>query len=235
MLDQVDAPRANILIVDDTPANLSLLSQMLAKQGYQVRPVPDGPLALTAAQAEPPDLVLLDIRMPDMDGYEVCEHLKAHPQTRDIPIIFVSALEDIKDKVKAFTAGGVDYVTKPFQVEEVLARVATHLALRDLQTQLERANQELTRQLTETRRSRAELQARNHELQEALSTIKTLKGLIPICAGCKKIRDDQGYWNHLEAYIMAHSDAQFSHGLCPDCARRLYPSVFGDEHAKGQD
>ncbi|MBU1877834.1 MAG: response regulator, partial [Chloroflexi bacterium] len=150
MLDQVDAPRANILIVDDTPANLSLLSQMFAKQGYQVRPVPDGPLALTAAQAEPPDLVLLDIRMPDMDGYEVCEHLKAHPQTRDIPIIFVSALEDIKDKVKAFTAGGVDYVTKPFQVEEVLARVATHLALRDLQTQLERANQELTRQLTET-------------------------------------------------------------------------------------
>ena len=153
--DQADAPKepalslpkGNILIVDDTPANLRLLSQMLAEQGYRVRPVPDGPLALEATRAEPPDLILLDIRMPEMDGYEVCEHLKADAQTRDIPIIFISALGETQDKVKAFTAGGVDYVTKPFQVEEVLARVETHLALRKLQKQLQDANKKMAQEL----------------------------------------------------------------------------------------
>ena len=141
------SPKGNILIVDDTPANLRLLSKMLAEQGYQVRPVPDGPLALAAARAEPPELILLDIRMPEMNGYEVCEHLKADAQTRDIPIIFISALDEIEDKVKAFTVGGVDYVTKPFQFAEVLARVETHLALRRLQKQLQDANKKMKREL----------------------------------------------------------------------------------------
>jgi sigma-B regulation protein RsbU (phosphoserine phosphatase) len=145
--DQADAPKANILIVDDTPANLRLLSQMLAEQGYQVRPVPDGSLALAATRAEPPDLILLDIRMPEMNGYEVCEHLKAEAQTRDIPIIFISALDATQDKVRAFSVGGVDYVTKPFQVEEVLARVETHLALRKLHKQLQEANERMKQEL----------------------------------------------------------------------------------------
>jgi sigma-B regulation protein RsbU (phosphoserine phosphatase) len=144
---QSDAAKGNILIVDDTPANLRLLSQMLAEQGYRVRPVPDGPLALAAARAEPPDLVLLDVRMPEMDGYEVCEHLKAEAQTHDIPIIFISALDATQDKVRAFTAGGVDYITKPFQLEEVLARVETHLALRELQRQLQDANRKMAEEL----------------------------------------------------------------------------------------
>jgi sigma-B regulation protein RsbU (phosphoserine phosphatase) len=146
--NQADAPKADILIVDDTPANLRLLSQMLAEQGYQVRPVPDGSLALAATQAELPDLILLDIRMPEMDGYQVCEHLKADAQTCDIPIIFISALDATQDKVRAFTVGGVDYVTKPFQFEEVLARVETHLALRRLQKQLQDANKKMARELT---------------------------------------------------------------------------------------
>lgn len=138
----------NILIVDDTPANLRLLSQMLAEQGYRVRPVPDGHLALAAAHAEPPDLILLDIRMPGMDGYQVCEHLKADAQMRDIPIIFVSALDATQDKVRAFHTGGVDYVTKPFQAAEVLARVETHLALRELQKQLLEANERMAQELS---------------------------------------------------------------------------------------
>jgi len=141
--DQSDSLKADILIVDDTPANLHLLSKMLTERGYRVRPVPDGPLAVAAAQAEAPDLILLDIRMPEMDGYQVCEHLKGHAETRDIPIIFISALDATRDKVKAFTVGGVDYVTKPFQCEEVLARVETHLALRRLSKQLQDANQKL--------------------------------------------------------------------------------------------
>jgi sigma-B regulation protein RsbU (phosphoserine phosphatase) len=143
-----DVPRHNILIVDDAPANLRVLSRMLAEQGYQVRPVLDGTLALAAAGAEAPDLILLDVRMPHMNGYEVCEHLKADEQTRDIPVIFISALDEIQDKVQAFAAGGVDYITKPFQLEEVLARVQTHLSLRKLQKQLQDANKKLEQELT---------------------------------------------------------------------------------------
>jgi len=125
-----------------------LLSQMLAEQGYHVRPVPDGSLALAAVQAEHPDLILLDIRMPEMNGYQVCENLKEDAQTCDIPIIFISALDAIQDKVRAFAVGGVDYVTKPFQVEEVMARVETHLTLRNLQKQLQDANRKMTQELT---------------------------------------------------------------------------------------
>ncbi len=145
---QIEDTRSDILIVDDTPANLQLLSKMLSEQGFRVRPVPNGSLALRVAKVEPPDLVLLDIRMPDMDGYTVCEHLKADEKTRDIPIIFISALDAIQDKVKAFQVGGLDYITKPFQVEEVLARVRTHLTLRKLQTQLQEANTKMMRELS---------------------------------------------------------------------------------------
>lgn len=144
---RTESQKGDVLVVDDTPANLRLLTQMLLEQGYFVRPVPDGALAIAAVQAEPPDLILLDIRMPGMDGYAVCEHLKADPQTRDIPIIFISALDDLQDKIKAFTAGGVDYVTKPFQVEEVVARVETHLALRNLQKALQDANRKMAQEL----------------------------------------------------------------------------------------
>ena len=131
---------ASILIVDDTPANLQLLARILTDQGYKVRLAPNGKLALMGVRAAPPDLILLDINMPEMDGYQVCQELKADPQLRSIPIIFISALDQVDDKVKAFTVGGVDYVTKPFQMEEVLARVQTHLMLHSLQKDLECAN-----------------------------------------------------------------------------------------------
>jgi signal transduction histidine kinase len=120
----------SILVVDDTPANLKLLSDMLKGRGCKVRPAPDGETGLRAAQASPPDLILLDITMPGMDGFEVCERLKADERLRDIPVLFISALDEAGDKVRAFQAGGVDYVTKPFQLEEVEARVRTHLELR---------------------------------------------------------------------------------------------------------
>jgi sigma-B regulation protein RsbU (phosphoserine phosphatase) len=135
------------MIVDDTPANLQLLSKILSERGYRVRPVPRGSMALSAAKVEPPDLVLLDIRMPEMDGYTVCERLRADERTRDTPIIFISALDATEDKVRAFHVGGVDYVTKPFQVEEVLARVETHLALRRLQSELQEANAKMEKEL----------------------------------------------------------------------------------------
>ena len=128
---------ANILIVDDKPENLRLLTAMLKEAVAQVRPVTSGRLALQAARQAPPDVILLDIKMPGMDGLEVCAELKADEQLRDIPVIFISALHETEDKLKAFQAGGVDYVTKPFQAEEVQARVWTHLMLRRQKRQLE--------------------------------------------------------------------------------------------------
>ena len=137
----------DILIVDDTPDNLRLLSQMLSEQGYRVRAVTSGTRALASVRADPPDLILLDIKMPEMNGYQVCEHLKADAETRDVPIIFISALDATQDKVEAFTVGGVDYVTKPFQLEEVLARVETHLTLLRLQKRLQDANRKMEQEL----------------------------------------------------------------------------------------
>ncbi len=157
---QSNSAKANILVVDDTRANLRLLTGLLSKQGYKVRPIPTGRMALSSAKAKPPDLILLDIMMPGMDGYQVCEQLKADETTRHIPVIFLSALNDALDKVKAFSVGGVDYVAKPFQVEEVIARVETHLALRRLQQQVERKNQSLQETL-------AELKATQHELVQS--------------------------------------------------------------------
>lgn len=134
---------ADILVVDDTPANLQLLSGMLKEAGHRVRVVPSGTLALTSAANRVPDLILLDINMPDLDGYEVCHRLKANSELSRVPVLFISALSEPLDKVKAFSSGGVDYVTKPFQVEEVMARVRTHLENRRLQRALEERALEL--------------------------------------------------------------------------------------------
>jgi len=136
-----------ILIVDDTPINLQILANMLMQHGYVVRAAVNGVSAIKLVQVELPDLILLDIMMADMNGYEVCQHLKANQATQHIPIIFISALNQLKDKMKAFEMGGVDYITKPFEIGEVLARVKTHLALRAAEIALEKANQQLEEQV----------------------------------------------------------------------------------------
>ncbi len=133
VMEQSLALHGNIMIVDDNPANLKLLEDMLRQHGYEVRSFPRGRLALAAADQEPPDLILLDINMPEMNGYEVCEQLKSSARLSAIPVIFLSALNAIEDKVKGFRSGGVDYISKPFQFEEVQARVETHLKLRRAQ------------------------------------------------------------------------------------------------------
>ncbi len=133
---------ANILIVDDVPANLKILGEILKLEGYKVRPVPNGILALQVIEKEIPDLILLDIMMPEIDGYEVCKRLRENPRFADIPVIFISALNETQNIVKALKVGGVDYVTKPFQAEEVLARVATHLKINQQQKELQKLNAE---------------------------------------------------------------------------------------------
>lgn len=154
---RVNTSAAIILIVDDLPDNLRVLSATLAEQGYGVRCAKNGTMALRGAIAAPPDLILLDVKMPDMDGYQVCQQLKAAPATRDIPVIFMSALDDVLDKVRAFDVGGIDYITKPFQVQEVLARIKSQLALQaakaeicQLNAKLEQRVQQRTAQLADT-------------------------------------------------------------------------------------
>ena len=172
-----DQPKANILLVDDTQPTLRLLTDMLTKQGYKVRGVLNGPTALKAARLSPPDLILLDIMMPEMDGYEVCAQLKTDERTQNIPVIFLSALDETLDKVKAFSIGGVDYVTKPFEAGEVLARIETHLALRNMQKQLEGMNTELSEANASLKTSNEDLETFAHTVAHGLKNpLTTLLG-----------------------------------------------------------
>ena len=143
---------ANILLVDDQPKNLRLLSDLLEEQGYDVQQAISGAVALQAIATDPPNLILLDITMPEMDGYTVCQQLKADPNTQDIPVIFISALDEAWDKVRAFSVGGGDYITKPFKVVEVLARVENQLKIQQLQQDLKAQNAQLKRALQELQR-----------------------------------------------------------------------------------
>ncbi len=197
-----------ILIIDDNPANLGLLFDYLETKGFKVLVDTDGESALKAATKAKPDIILLDILMPGADGFAICRRLKANFKTCSIPVIFMTALTDSADEIKGLKLGAVDYITKPLQVEKVLARVTTHLTIRSLQKQLQEKNNKL--------------EERNDQLQEALDNIRTLTGLLPICTSCKKIKDDEGYWNQLEQYFSSRSDVLFSHGLCPGCSDALY-------------
>jgi len=177
-MNETGATSASILIVDDTPFNLRFLSDILNREGYVTYTAPDGEQALKLAQTLPLDLVLLDIMMPGLSGYEVCGELKANEETRNIPVIFLSALNQELDKVQAFAIGGVDYITKPFQVKEVLARIETHLTLRRLQKSMEEKNLSLQQEIAERRlaeealqRQTAELEARNAELDAFAHTV----------------------------------------------------------------
>jgi DNA-binding NtrC family response regulator len=169
----------DILVVDDTPANLRLLTDLLAQHGYRVRPASDGALALKSVAAKTPDLILLDVSMPDMDGYEVCRRLKADEKQRRIPVIFISAFGDTQQKVAGFEAGGVDYITKPFEAEEVLARVRTHLQLRRAE--------ELQRAFEEIAALKSQLELRNDYLQEEVLEAKAFGNLVGQSAALKHI------------------------------------------------
>lgn len=186
--------KRRILIVDDDQFNISVLTEILLED-YEIMAATSGETALAVvAGPHPPELILLDILMPEMDGYQVCTRIKADESTAHIPIIFVTAVSEAMDAAKAFELGAVDYITKPFNPVTVKARVSTHIKLSTT------------------------LQA----LENALNEVKTLNGLLPICAGCKKIRDDQGYWKQVEMYLEENFEATFSHGMCPDCSEALY-------------
>src|SRR5512139_599585 len=141
--------KGNLLVVDDDLTARQTMEAFLTREGYEVRCAPNGEMALMFANEDPPELILLDIRLPDMDGFEVCRSLKEGQKTSDIPVIFISGLDEMVDKVKGFAAGGVDYITKPFQGEEVLARVRSHLDLKRAKESLQKAHDELEERVKE--------------------------------------------------------------------------------------
>ena len=186
-----------ILVVDDTPQNLQLVAGLL--DGAIICDLcfaTSGAETVETLQNMTPDLILLDVNMPGMNGFDCCRTIRDNPKWQDIPVIFLTAQRESEFIVKGFEAGGNDYVVKPFESRELLARVQLQLELKQ---------------------KRDELQCRNAELEEAIGRIKTLEGIIPICMYCKKIRDDNSSWQQLEEYISEHSDALFSHGVCPEC------------------
>jgi PleD family two-component response regulator len=194
-----------ILIVDDNVNNVQVLGTILIDAKYRVAVAHQGRLVFEMLPKVKPDLILLDIMMPEMDGFEVCQKIKAKPAYRDIPIIFLTVKNETEDIVKGFDMGGADFVSKPFRAKELLARIHTHVTLMALQRDLKK---------------------RNKELEEALANVKTLSGLIPICSYCKKIRNTEGDWEKLESYIRDHTNSNFSHGICPDCAKSHFPQFI---------
>jgi DNA-binding response OmpR family regulator len=189
-----DREKDMILIIDDNPQSIKLLGNILDSKGYSTAVAMNGTEALKFLENEIPDLILLDIMMPGMDGFEVCRSIKMNKNASETPVIFLTAKKEIDDLVRGFEVGGVDYVTKPFNSNELLIRVKTHL-----------------------------------DLKKARDEIRRLKGIIPICCNCKKIRDDKGFWEQVEIYIESHSDAEFSHGICPECTKELYGDLLDEE------
>ncbi len=179
-------------MVDDQPTNLKVLLSFLQAHNFQIYIADSGLRALKVLSKVSPDIILLDVMMPELDGFETCRRIKANEKLAGIPVIFMTALDSVEDKLVGFNTGGVDYITKPFQQIEVLARLKTHIMLRK----------------------------KEQELAKALAEIKTLSGILPICSCCKQIRNDSGYWQQVEEYISEHSGAMFSHGLCPECYQK---------------
>lgn len=158
----------NILLIDDLPENLKFLRYILAKLGYKVRIAISGELALNSAENDPPDLILLDLLMPEMDGFEVCRQLKLNPKTKKIPVIFLTGSNEVENKIRAFNSGGVDFITKPFNKQEIIARVQTHIRLHDYQSRLEKQNIQLKQEIESHKQTEGKLRLANDNLQKAM-------------------------------------------------------------------
>jgi CheY-like chemotaxis protein len=210
-----------ILIVDDSTDHYALLRSILTKAGHdQILGAESAQTAFSmlnldgTQSATDVDLILMDVLMPEIDGVQACRRIKQQAHLHDIPIIMVTAKNDLENLHEAFAAGAMDYINKPVKSVELLARVASAITLKKEMD---------CRKLRES-----ELRRTNEELQQALREVKVLRGLIPICASCKKIRNDGGFWQQIEEYIGEHSEAEFSHGICQPCLKKLYPGVYQD-------
>mgnify|MGYP001244480900 CR=1 FL=1 len=198
-----------ILIAEDDLTSRSMLAAVLRKAGHEVVETVDGATAWEALQRpDAPRLAILDWMMPGMDGLEVVRRVRALQTERSPYIMMLTAKGDRADIIAGLDAGANDYLAKPFHIGELRARVKVGCRLVETQDALA---------------------AKIEELRHALDQIKTLRGIVPICASCKKIRDDKGYWSQVEVYVRDHTEAQFSHGICPECMTQLYPEFAQDD------
>ncbi len=194
-----------ILIAEDDATSRTILMAVLGKSGYEIESVADGLEALEAfKQSDPPDLAIVDLIMPKIDGLELVREIRALRAPRPPYVIILSTKSETADVVAGLDAGADDYLAKPFDATELRARI------------------EVGRRMLEMR---AVLADKVQELAAALEQVKTLRGIVPICANCKNVRDDQGYWNRVETYMRDHTGAEFSHAVCPDCMDKLYPQL----------
>ncbi|MCX5836016.1 MAG: response regulator transcription factor [Deltaproteobacteria bacterium] len=202
-----------ILIAEDDLTSRTVLTAVLKKQGHEVEATMNGAEAWRAMQQpDAPRLAILDWMMPELDGVEVCRRIRALQTDQPPYIIMLTAKSEKENIVTGLEAGADDYLAKPFDAGELYARVEVGRRMLELQ---------------------AAMADKVQELQNALNDVRTLRGIIPICASCKNIRDDRGYWNKVEAYIRDHSEAEFSHGICPECMKKLYPE-FVREKTEGK-
>ena len=203
-----------VLIAEDDLVSRRLLEGLLVKWGYDVVATVNGDEAWrTLQQKDAPSLMVLDWAMPGLDGLELCRRVREASDSQLPYIILLTAMEGKENIVEGLQAGVDDYVTKPFDPEELQARIQVGVRVLGLQSALTN---------------------RLKELEDALSRIKRLQGLLPICASCKKIRDDKGYWNEVDIYIRDNSEAEFSHSICPMCLRQLYPDQYSEMFPDGQ-
>jgi len=196
-----------VLVVDDSPDILLLSTSILRRAGYDVLEASTGKECFDAVQTNHPDLVVLDVMLPDMTGMDVCRQMKNDKRSEDIFVILASGIQISSERqAEGLDIGADGYIVRPISNREFLARV--------------QAGERIKRAEDALREKEREQEQLVSQLKEALAEIKTLKGFIPICALCKKIRDDEGYWDQLEAYISKHTDAKFTHGLCPECVEK---------------
>jgi CheY-like chemotaxis protein len=209
-----------VLIVEDDSLVSEMIRGLLEERWYVIAgKAVNGLQAVEMAQSAQPDVILMDIRLPDMDGIEATRHIYESCPT---PVVVLTAYDTPGLVERASAAGVGAYLVKPPNLDEIERAIAIAIARFDDLMELRRLNTEL----------QADNEAREKlilELEDALAQVKTLSGLLPICSSCKKIRDDEGYWNQLEVYIRDHSEVEFSHSLCPECAKKLYPEIFGRE------
>ena len=202
--------KINILIVDDRPENLLSMESLIESPELNIVRASSGNEALGLMLDYEFAIVLLDVQMPGMDGFETAELMRGSERMKHVPIIFVTALsKDQKYVFRGYESGAVDYIFKPLEPEILKSKVKIFC-------EIYRQKRIIQNQLTE-------IEKKNDVLQRQLKEIKVLKGFLPICASCKKIRDDKGYWTQVEQYVTDHSEAKFSHSICPDCAKKLYP------------
>jgi DNA-binding response OmpR family regulator len=212
--------KSKVLIVDDDPDILLLTAVILREEGYQVLEAETGSQCLELAGTHRPDLVLVDVMLPDMTGLEVCRQIKTDQALQGIFVILVSGLRVSPDfQAEGLDAGADGYLIKPLTNREFLARINSMARIKQVEDALREKEKEQQKLIL--------------QLRQALAEIKTLKGFLPICASCKKIRDDRGYWNQLEVYISQHTDAIFSHGLCPECAEKYRAEMDDLLHEEG--